>query len=251
MLSEKYLRLARIFIAETIGTAILLFINCLGCVDKFEHFKPSIFTASFVAGIALMVSINSFATISGAHVNPAVTLGALIFGMISYADAVLFVISQLIGSVFGHALVRVLIDSVYMSHPRNFCVNSPHLEDEKALAIEFIITFIMMCIVCAVWDPKNERFQDSASLRIGLTVSVLVLIAGNFSGGCMNPARSFGPAFYNGNWKNHWIYWVGPMLGSFAASILFKKVLIEPEKYKGSQNVTHVSGEDEQLEQIK
>ena len=67
----------------------------------------------------------------------------------------------------------------------------------------------------------------------------------------MNPARSFGPAFYNCNWKKHWIYWVGPMLGSFAASILFKKILIEPEKYKGSQDVTHVSGEAEQLEQIK
>ena len=178
MLSEKYLRLGRIFIAETIGTAILLFINCLGCVDKFEHFKPSIYTASFVAGIALMVSINSFATISGAHVNPAVTLGALIFGMISYAvsyslcysfliiilnkmfkDAILFVISQLIGSVFGHALVRVLINSVYLSDPGSFCVNSPHLEDGKAIALEFIITFIMMCIVCAIWDPKNERFQ--------------------------------------------------------------------------------------------
>jgi aquaporin related protein len=85
MSSKKYFRLGRIVIAETIGTGILLFINCLGCVDNLEHYKPSIFTASFVAGIALMVSINSFATISGAHVNPAVTLGALIFGMISFA----------------------------------------------------------------------------------------------------------------------------------------------------------------------
>lgn len=84
MLSEKYLRLGRIFIAETIGTGILLFINCLGCVDKLDHYKPSIITASFVAGIALMISINSFTTISGGHVNPAVTLGALIFGMISF-----------------------------------------------------------------------------------------------------------------------------------------------------------------------
>lgn len=67
----------------------------------------------------------------------------------------------------------------------------------------------------------------------------------------MNPARSFGPAFYNANWKDHWIYWVGPMLGSFAASILFKKVLIYPEKYKSSQNVAHVGGEEEQLEEIK
>ena len=85
MLSEKYLRLGRIFIAETIGTGILLFINCLGCVDNLEHYKPTLISASFVAGIALMVCINSFATISGAHVNPVVTLGALIFGMISYA----------------------------------------------------------------------------------------------------------------------------------------------------------------------
>ncbi|XP_070496734.1 aquaporin-like [Chironomus tepperi] len=232
MISEKFVRLGRIFIAETIGTGILLFINCLGCVDNLENYKPSIISASFVAGIALMVSINSFATISGAHVNPAVTLGALIFGMISCADAILFVISQLLGSVFGHAVVRFLISSDYLSNPESFCVNSSHLDGGKAVIIEFIITFIMMCVVCAVWDPKNERFQDSASLRIGLTVSVLVLIAGNFSGGCMNPARSFGPAFYNSNWKNHWVYWVGPMSGSFAASILFKKFSLNPKSIK-------------------
>jgi glycerol uptake facilitator-like aquaporin len=61
--------------------------------------------------------------------------------------------------VFGHALVRVLISSEYLSNPGSFCVNSAHLESGKAVSIEFIITFIMMCVVCAVWDPKNERFQ--------------------------------------------------------------------------------------------
>lgn len=67
----------------------------------------------------------------------------------------------------------------------------------------------------------------------------------------MNPARSFGPAFYNANWNNHWVYWVGPMLGSFAASILFRKILIEPQKHKESKDGTHKAGEEEQLEEIK
>lgn len=61
--------------------------------------------------------------------------------------------------MFGHALVRVLINSEFLSNPGSFCVNFPLLEGGKAVTIEFVITFIMMCVVCAVWDPKNERFQ--------------------------------------------------------------------------------------------
>jgi hypothetical protein len=67
----------------------------------------------------------------------------------------------------------------------------------------------------------------------------------------MNPARSFGPAFFNANWNNHWIYWVGPMSGSFAASMLFRKILIQPENCKDSQDGPHGGGEEEQLEEIK
>ena len=76
-----------------------------------------------------------------------------------FQDAVVYLIAQLIGSVFGHALVRVLIRSENISDPGRFCMNLPQVESSRAVIIEFIITFIMMCVVCAVWDPKNERFQ--------------------------------------------------------------------------------------------
>ncbi|KAL7035707.1 hypothetical protein ACKWTF_008517 [Chironomus riparius] len=247
MLSEEHTKLAKIFIAEAIGTAILLFINCLGCVDNLENFKPTIITASIGAGLALMIAINSFGTISGAHVNPAVTLGALIFKIISFEDAIVYVVAQLVGGVFGHVLVRALVRSEYISDSENFCVNSPQVDIGRAVVIEFVITFILMCVLSAVWDPRNEKYQDSTSMRVGFTVSALVLIAGNLSGGCMNPARSFGPALYNGKWDHHWIYWIGPMLGSFAASILFKNVFLETKVNKGSQRLPQISDEEEQL----
>lgn len=63
----------------------------------------------------------------------------------------------------------------------------------------------------------------------------------------MNPARSFGPAFYNAKWSHHWIYWVGPILGSFAASLLFKNVFLESKVNKGSQRIAQNSDEEEQL----
>lgn len=82
MSRSKTLRWVKIFIAEVIGTSFLLIIGCLGCVDNFEYFKPSHITVSTGAGLALMIGINCFATISGAHFNPSVTLAALVCGMI-------------------------------------------------------------------------------------------------------------------------------------------------------------------------
>lgn len=104
--------------------------------------------------------------------------------------------------MFGHVLVRALVHSEYISDDENFCVNSPQVDTGRAVVIEFVITFILMCVLSAVWDPRNEKYQgidhhegldanninfqktykiplflDSTSMRVGFTVSALVLVA--------------------------------------------------------------------------
>jgi aquaporin related protein len=79
---EKILKLISVFFAELLGTAILLFIGCLGCVDRFENFHPTHLTITLGFGFAVMIALNVFGCVSGAHINPAVTLTAVIYKLV-------------------------------------------------------------------------------------------------------------------------------------------------------------------------
>lgn len=94
MIRIQIVRWGKVFLAEAIGTSFLLIIGCLGCVNNYEKFNPSHITVSIGAGLALMIGINSFATISGAHINPVVTLAALVYEMINFIVSVFILISR-------------------------------------------------------------------------------------------------------------------------------------------------------------
>lgn len=92
----------------------------------------------------------------------------------------------------------------------------------QAFLVEFIGTSILVLVICGLWDPRNKKNTDSTPLRAGLTVAVLVLITGPYTGASLNPARSLGPAVWTGDWQDHWIYWVAPTLGGAVTSLVYK-----------------------------
>jgi len=224
-MKQSNLDLLTVFLAETIATGLLVFIGCMGCVSG-EHFVPTHLTICLTFGLAVMLSINIFGMVSGGHLNPAVTLAAYIYKTVNITTAIVYMVGQLLGGYLGYGLLRVLLNDygTVAENKSSFCVSAPTVSGVPGFFIEFIITAILILVVCGVWDPRNAKHHDSVPLRFGLTVTVLALIGGPYSGGSMNPARSFGPALYNWNWEYQWIYWVAPMSAAAITAFAFRMI---------------------------
>ena len=97
-----------------------------------------------------------------------------------------------------------------------------NVESGQGVIIEAIVTFLLVLVVHAVTDPKRTDTKGWAPLAIGLTISVAHMAAVPITGSSMNPARTLGPAVIIGVWSNHWVYWVGPIIGAIVAGGLYK-----------------------------
>lgn len=144
--------------------------------------------------------------------------------------------------------------NMLLSHPEgdpaSFCVTQLHAQVHPmdGLFVEGFATMVLMMIASAVWDRRNEHNTDSTALKFGMAVTCLATVFGPYTGCSMNPARSFGPAIWNNNWKNHWIYWVGPILGSVSGAFLYKTIFgIKSDKERSqvpeAVALNHVDGE--------
>ncbi|KAL6334956.1 hypothetical protein AAG906_023761 [Vitis piasezkii] len=161
-------------------------------------------------GFALFVAVAISANISGGHVNPAVTLGLVVGGQITILTGILYWIAQLVGSILACFLLKLVTGG--MTTPVHSLGAGVGVID--AVVFEIVITFALVYTVYATAvDPKKGSLGIIAPIAIGLVVGANILAAGPFSGGSMNPARSFGPAVVSGDFKDNWIYWVGPLIG--------------------------------------
>jgi aquaporin Z len=218
---------AKSYWAEFLGTFTLCFIGQGSiCVAQITGAGPGALLQIAVAhGLALSVMISAFGSISGGHLNPAVTFGFLVTGKQSVPSAIKYWIAQLLGAVVGSALLRVLIpvpvwQAVHLGAPGIH----PEIGVGAAVAIEFVLTFLL---VTAVWgtavDPRAPRI---GGFGIGLTVLMDILVGGPLTGAAMNPARAFGSALLGGAMQDHWVWWVGPMLGGGAAALIYKNLVM-------------------------
>lgn len=134
-------------------------------------------------------------------------------------------VAEILGSIAGFFLLRLVTPK---AHEPGLCTINPHpdITPFMAVFVELIYTSILIVYLCSVWDVNNIDLIIFAPFRIGMIVTCLTLAAGPYSGGCMNPARVIGPALYNGDWENHWVYWVGPLLASIVAPYLYKSLFV-------------------------
>ncbi|XP_016947348.1 aquaporin isoform X1 [Drosophila biarmipes] len=226
LLQRRQLDNISIVLAEMIATAMLMFLGCMGCVQN-SVFTNSNFQSAVNFGFVVLICIQCFGCVCGAHLNPAVTLATYVYNMISLPMALAYFVAQMVGAFIGYGLLKAVLpeNAIYTSDtPSGVCltlVNST-LTCWQGLAVEFLITCALIAICCGVWDPRNATKQDSVPVRFGLAIACLSLTAGQLTGASMNPARSFAPAIWNGVWENHWIYWVGPMAGALVTSLIYK-----------------------------
>lgn len=222
--------------AELIGTALLLFLGCMGCVKSPESVPVPHHLSGIIFGFVVLLIIQLFGHISGAHLNPAVTFSSAIQGQLRPVLIPIYIVAQFIGALLGFAMLKVLLPlelttKVFFNPETNeteykygLCSTTVHpkLSTIQGLTIEVIITTVLIMVCCAVWDKRNAANTDSTAVRFGFVISVISMVAGPFTGASMNTVRSFAPALFNNDWDSHWIYWVGPTLGSLIGTFCYK-----------------------------
>ncbi|XP_045453900.1 aquaporin-like [Melitaea cinxia] len=221
----------RAILGELIVTALLIFFGCLGCVPiEGLPVTPLYSPAGF--GLITLLLVQSFAHISGSHMNPCVTLGAMILNKIPIPLGIAYIIVQICGAILGYGILVGLSPTDVVTD--GVCANHPHLKHSiyQTLGAEIIFTGTLMLIVCALWDPVNEEKNETVPIKFGLALSGLAICSGPLAGVSMNPARSFGPAVWTGIWTAHWVYWVGPTLGIALSAWFYKLVWLKKKNVK-------------------
>ncbi|KRF80380.1 aquaporin isoform X2 [Drosophila virilis] len=217
-----------IIFGELTATAFLIYLGCMGCVQTTVIVNSHVQIAiSF--GFVVLICIQCFGCVSGAHLNPAVTLASYVYRQISWPMALGFFVAQMLGAFIGYGLLKASLPDNFICStitPQGACLTTvaSGVALWQAVLIEFLITCVLITICCGVWDPRNAKFQDSVPIRFGLAIACLSLIAGQFTGASMNPARSFAPAVWNNAWENHWVYWVSPLAAALVTSLVYKHV---------------------------
>ncbi len=184
---------------------------------------------------AMVVSIMVTATmsISGGHLNPAVTLGILISRRISARDAGLYVVAQLVGAVLAGLMMKLILPA---NVARVLLYGTPVIANNvtmgSAIAMEAILTFFLVSAVFGtVVSPEAPKV---GGFGVGLVLLFAILVGGPFTGAALNPARAFGPAVVSSAWVGHVAYWVGPLLGGLVAGLLWAGVLLPKRQAGGS-----------------
>nr|QKE23199.1 aquaporin 14 [Rhincodon typus] len=213
-------RFWRSVLAELVGSLVLVTVILGASAPGQEDGLPALIQVAVAAGFSAVSLIHCFGEISGAQVNPAVTVAFLCTRKLDFLQFGSYLLAQCLGAVIGSGII-------YMSLPvksaSRHLVNmvSPDGNAGQALAMEIFATFQLVFTIFAVDDHRHREVGEPGSLAIALSLTAGIL-AGKFSGGSLNPARSLGPAIITGFWEHHWVYWIGPILGAVLGGISYE-----------------------------
>ncbi|XP_015913513.1 aquaporin AQPAe.a-like [Parasteatoda tepidariorum] len=219
-------QLAKAVVAEFLGTAILVLVGCGSCIGGWGE-SPTIIQIAIAFGITVATVAQCIGGISGCHINPAVTCGMMVTGKCSFLRAGLYIVAQCCGAIAGASILKAVTPQAQVGALGSTLIN-PEITAFQGLAVEFCITFVLVFTVFAACDDHRLDVQGSIPLAIGLSITACHCFAIRYTGSSMNTARSFGPAIVTGLWENHWVYWVGPILGGVVAGLLYQHLFACP-----------------------
>lgn len=205
------------YIAEFIGTFALVFCGT-GAIIVNEQTGGALghIGIAITFGLIVMAMIYSFGKSSGAHFNPAVTIGFWVAKLLPKKEVIPYVISQIMGAFLATAVLKFLF-------PENINLGStiPSGTVLQSFILEIILTFFLMLVILSTSQGSKE-LGVMAGLAIGSTVLLEAMFAGPISGASMNPARSLSPALLSGNIQTLWIYILAPILGAILSVIVWQ-----------------------------
>jgi len=223
-------------LGEFFGTALLLLFACMGLIQWTENNQPY-FVGGLVFGLTIMFVIQVVGAVSGAHINPAVTLAAVIYRKITIRMACMYVVAQFVGAIAGYGILKLLTPMEILRPEGSVgtCSPAPNpaLSAAQVFFFEFFATVVLITMCCAAWDPRHGKNQDSIPIKFGLATAIPFIAVSPATGCCINPARAFAPAMYNGDWDLHWAYWIAPLLAAAVTTTVYKALFfreVPPEK---------------------
>lgn len=223
---DRSLDLVRRSAAEGLAAFALVFAGC-GAIVTDASYGGALGTVgvALVFGLVIMAMVYATGHLSGAHINPAVTIAFTLTRHFPLRDAALYVAAQLLGA----AAAALLLLAIWPDQPAELGATLPSVGPGSALAYEVTMTAFLMFVIMAV-ATDTRAVGAAAAIAIGGTVGLDALFGGPVTGASMNPARSFGPALASGNWTELWIYAVGPVAGAAIGGLAYQLVRGEPPK---------------------
>jgi aquaporin NIP len=217
---DRSLPLWRRAAAEALAAFALVFAGC-GAVVTDAHYQGALGSVgiSLVFGLVIMAMIYATGHLSGAHINPAVTIAFTLTRHFAPRDAIAYIAAQCAGAV---AAALALL-AVWTDKPASLAATVPSVSPGSALVYELILTAILMFVIMAV-ATDTRAVGAAAAIAIGGTVGLDALFGGPVTGASMNPARSLGPALVTNTWTDFWIYLAGPLLGATLGAFAYQVV---------------------------
>ena len=210
--------------AEALAAFALVFAGC-GAIVADARYEGALGTVgiALVFGLIIMVMVYATGHLSGAHINPAVTVAFTMTRHFPGRDAVAYIAAQSLGATAG----ALLLLAVWTDKPASLGATLPTVGTGSALVYEIVLTAFLMFVIMAV-ATDTRAVGAAAAIAIGGTVGLDALFGGPVTGASMNPARSLGPAVAAGEWTDAWIYLVGPTLGAAIGAFAYQLVRGEP-----------------------
>ncbi|XP_013390344.1 aquaporin AQPAe.a isoform X2 [Lingula anatina] len=205
--------------AEVLSTAIMMIVQC-SVPLKWPGNNDSGTTVQIALGMGFVVMcmIEAFGHISGAQMNPSVSIAMLIARKISLLKAIFYIIAQCSGAFLGSGLIYIITPANATGGLATTTVNRD-MTPAQGMVVEMYLTFMLVFVIFGATDSRKKITMPS--LVIGMAVAMNICTGINHTGASMNPARSLGPAVYVNIWTDHWVYWAGPISGAILATLAY------------------------------
>ena len=223
------------YLAEMVGTFVLTFLGCgaavaLGCGAD----TASVVGTAIAFGLAVVAMAYTIGGISGCHINPAITLGCFLSGRMTAKDCGMYMIFQVIGAIIAAAVLAGIVGTVGPDGiiTTKTGANACAFGVTNGLIVEIVLTMIFVLVVLGATAKTNGATNNFAGLAIGLSLILIHLVGIHFTGTSVNPARSIGPALFEGGdaLNQLWVFIIGPFIGGALAALIWKIIDCDCDK---------------------
>jgi aquaporin NIP len=223
---DRSLPLPRRAAAEGIAAFALVFAGCGAIVADTAHDGAlGVVGIGLVFGLVIMAMVYATGHLSGAHINPAVTIAFVLTRHFPRAEAAAYVAAQAAGAI----LAALLLLAIWPDKPAALGATVPSVGAGSAFVYELVLTAFLMFVIMAV-ATDTRAVGAAAAIAIGGTVGLDAIFGGPVTGASMNPARSLGPALAAGRWTDFWVYVAGPVIGAAAGALAYQAVRGNPRQ---------------------
>ncbi|MFH1107745.1 MAG: aquaporin [Planctomycetota bacterium] len=232
---------------EFIGTFALTFIGAGAILTTtWTGGQPGLVGIALAHGLALAIAVSATMNISGGHINSAVTAAMIVTGRIKPGAGIAYIVAQCAGATVAGCLLAIIFGgltqtgaamtgqaAIEASKLGTPFFNSATVSAGTAVLVEILLTFLLLFAVFGT--AVDSRAPKIGGFGIGLTVTMDIFMGGPITGAAMNPARAIGTLIAGGNataslWSQHWVYWVGPVVGGVLAALIYEALILKPSK---------------------